>query len=121
MHNWYDKMNFANYGIFLDESESENHSMAGVLIDAGKAASNSTMSEKSDIFRKNSHAPLMPNMNGDASLWDENGKLTSEAKTYSDSKAVLKINHPLMIMVKEKRVVSRSIKCHRKVAKQKEN
>ena len=119
MHNWHDKMTFANYGIFLDESESENHSMAGVLIDAGKAVSNSTMSEKSDIFRKNSHAPLMPNMNGDASLWDENGKLTSEAKTYSDSKAVLKINHPLMIMVKEKRVVSRNIKCHRKVAKQK--
>ena len=81
--------------------------MAGVLIDAVGAVSNSTSPEKSDIFRKNSHVPLMQNMNGDASLWDENDKLTSDAKTYSDSKAVLKINHPLMIMVKEKRVVSK--------------
>ena len=89
--------------------------MAGVLIDAAGAVSNSTIPEKSDVFRKNSHVPLVPNINGDASLWDENGKLTSEAKTYSDSKAVLKINHPLMIMVKEKRVVSRNIKCSKKL------
>ena len=91
--------------------------MAGVLIDAGGAVSNSTIPEKSDIFRKNSQVPLMQNMNGDATVWDENDKLTSEAKTYSDSKAVLKINHPLMIMVKEKRVVSKNVKCYRKVAK----
>ena len=90
--------------------------MAGVLIDAVGAVSNSTNPEKSDIFRKNSHVPLVPNINGYSSLWDENGKLTSEAKTYSDSKAVLKINHPLMIMVKEKRVVSKNIKCNRKVS-----
>ena len=94
---------------FLDESEFENHSMAGVLIDAGGAMSNSTNPEKSNVFnifnRKNPD-PLLQTMNGEACLWDENDKLSSEAKTYSDSKAVLKINHPLMIMVKEKRVVS---------------
>ena len=80
-----------------------------MLIDAGGAVSNSTIPEKSDVFMKNAQDPLIQNFNADVSLWDENDKLTYEAKTYSDSKAILKINHPLMIMVKEKRVVSEDI------------
>ena len=83
--------------------------MAGVLIDAGSAVSNSTVPEKSDVFVKNNKEPLVQNINSDVGLWDENDKLVCEAKPYSDSKAVLKINHPLMIMVKEKRVVSKLI------------
>ena len=38
-------------------------------------------------------------------IWDDNGKLLSGAQTYTDNTTVLKINHPLMIMVKEQRVV----------------
>jgi hypothetical protein len=48
-------------------------------------------------------------MSGEAEandLWDENHKLVPEAKTYSNSADVLKNNHPLMIMVHEKRAVS---------------
>ena len=42
----------------------------------------------------------------DGSIWDENGKLLPGAQTYSDNTTAVKINHPLMIMVKEQRVVS---------------
>ena len=88
------------------ELDLEHQSMAGVLIDAGGAVSNSTVPEKSEVFVKNNQEPSAQSLNSGVGLWDENDKLVCEAKPYSDSKAVLKINHPLMIMVKEKRVVS---------------
>ena len=87
------------------ESELETKSMAGVLIDAGGAMANTTLPEKSDAFEWNFQDASLQGPKYDDSLWDENDKLVPEAQMYSDSKAVLKINHPLMIMVKEKRVV----------------
>jgi len=36
-------------------------------------------------------------------IWDDNSHLIPEAKPYSSSATVLKLNHPLMLMVKEKR------------------
>ena len=39
-------------------------------------------------------------------VWDENGKLLPSAKPYSNSGEVIKLNHPLMIMVQEKRTVN---------------
>ncbi len=42
----------------------------------------------------------------DGEIWDDSDYLVPEAKTYSDSATVLKLNHPLMIMVKEQRTVS---------------
>eukprot|EP00094_Tigriopus_californicus_P006606 TCALIF_06362-PA protein Name:"Similar to trpa-1 Transient receptor potential cation channel subfamily A member 1 homolog (Caenorhabditis elegans)" AED:0.12 eAED:0.12 QI:8/0.6/0.31/0.93/1/1/16/267/1355 len=36
-------------------------------------------------------------------IWDENHRLLPEAQPYSKSSTILKLNHPLMIMVKEKR------------------
>lgn len=42
----------------------------------------------------------------EGTIWDDSGKLLSGAQTYTDNTTVLKVNHPLMIMVKEQRVVS---------------
>ena len=39
-------------------------------------------------------------------IWDENDKLVDTAKPYTDSTTIMKLNHPLMIMVKEQRTVS---------------
>ena len=36
-------------------------------------------------------------------IWDENNHLLPEAKPYTDTSSVLKLNHPLMLMVKEQR------------------
>ena len=41
----------------------------------------------------------------EGTIWDDNGKLLSGAQTYTDNTTTLKVNHPLMIMVKEQRVV----------------
>ena len=99
------------YIIFcLDEAELqlESNSMAGVLIDAGGAMANTTLPEKSDVFDKPSPDNLHQGVNGEDTLWDENDKLVPEAQPYSESKSILKANHPLMIMVKEKKVVSKN-------------
>ncbi len=39
-------------------------------------------------------------------IFEDNNKLIPEAEPYTGSSSVLKLNHPLMIMVKEQRVVS---------------
>ena len=39
----------------------------------------------------------------ESEIWDEQGKLTSEAEPYTRSKSILKANHPVMIMVSEQR------------------
>ena len=39
----------------------------------------------------------------ESEIWDEQGKLTSEAEPYTKSKSILKANHPVMIMVSEQR------------------
>ena len=80
--------------------------MAGVLIDAGGAVANATLPEKADVFERPSPDQIFHGMNNDLSVWDENDRLVPEAQGYSDSTSILKVNHPLMIMVKEKRVVS---------------
>ena len=41
----------------------------------------------------------------DGSIWDENNHLLPDSEAYADSSSILKVNHPLMIMVKEQRVV----------------
>ena len=87
-------------------SEVEVKTMAGVLIDAGGEITKATLPEKHDAFDKPMPDQLFNGVNGEASLWDENDKLVHSAKLYSESKSILKVNHPLMIMVKEKRVVS---------------
>ena len=80
--------------------------MAGFIIDAGGAMANSTLPEKSDVFERQIQDNLYQGGNSEDSLWDENDKLVYEAQPYSESKSILKANHPLMIMVKEKKVVS---------------
>ena len=80
--------------------------MAGVLIDAGGEMAKATLPERHDAFDKQAPDPMFNGLNCEASLWDENDKLVHSAKLYSESKSILKVNHPLMIMVKEKRVVS---------------
>ena len=40
------------------------------------------------------------------SIWDENGKLLPKVQTYCEDSGIIKANHPLMIMVKEQKVVS---------------
>lgn len=42
----------------------------------------------------------------DSAIFNEQDRLVAEAKTYHKSTTVLKLNHPLMIMVKEGRTVS---------------
>ena len=42
----------------------------------------------------------------EAEIYDENYRLIPEAEPYSPSTTVIQLNHPLMIMVKEERVVS---------------
>ena len=39
----------------------------------------------------------------ESDIWDEQGKLNSEAEPYTKSKSILKANHPVMIMVSEQR------------------
>ena len=39
-------------------------------------------------------------------IWDDNCNLLPEAKPYSQSSTILKLNHPLMIMVEEKQTVT---------------
>ena len=39
----------------------------------------------------------------ESEIWDDQGKLSSEAKPYTKSKSILKANHPVMIMVSEQR------------------
>ena len=80
--------------------------MAGFIIDAGGAMANTTLPEKSDVFERPPQDNLHQGVNGEDSLWDENDKLVAKAEPYSESKSILKANHPLMIMVKEKKVVS---------------
>ena len=96
------------YNLILDEigSELEVKTMAGVLIDAGGEMAKATLPERHDAFDKPVSDHMFNGPNGEASLWDENDKLVHSAKLYSESKSILKVNHPLMIMVKEKRVVS---------------
>ena len=79
--------------------------MAGVLIDAGGAMAHATLPEKADAFERPTPDQIFHGMNNDISVWDENDQLVPEAQKYSESTSVLKVNHPLMIMVKEKRVV----------------
>lgn len=43
----------------------------------------------------------------DKNIFNEHDKLVPEAKTYDNSKTVLKLNHPLMIMVQQGRTVRR--------------
>ena len=66
------------------------------IVEAGVAMVN-PKAEKNDQT-SNTH-------NNEASVWDESDRLVPEAQLYSHSSSVLKINHPLMIMVKEQRVV----------------
>ena len=80
--------------------------MAGVLIDAGGEMAKATFPDRHDAFDKQAPDQMFNGLNSEASLWDENDKLVHSAKLYSESKSILKVNHPLMIMVKEKRVVS---------------
>ena len=87
-------------------SELEVKTMAGVLIDAGGEMAKATLPERHDAFDKQVPDQMFNGLNSEASLWDENDKLVHSAKLYSESKSILKVNHPLMIMVKEKRVVS---------------
>ena len=83
--------------------------MAGVIIDAGGAMANATLPEKSDNFDRLNPDNLHQGLGDDDLLWDDNDKLVPQAQAYSESKSILKVNHPLMIMVKEKRVVSKKI------------
>ena len=87
-------------------SELEVKTMAGVLIDAGGEMAKATLPERHDAFDKPVSDQMFNGLNSGVSLWDENDKLVHSAKLYSESKSILKVNHPLMIMVKEKRVVS---------------
>ena len=81
--------------------------MSGVIVDAGGAMAKATLPEKAyDFDRATPADQLFHGINNDVSLWDENDRLVPEAQKYSESTSVLKVNHPLMIMVKEKRVVS---------------
>ena len=84
------------YVSVLDEHNSENKPMAGVIVEAGVAMVN-PKAEKADQVSNTD--------NNEISVWDESDRLVPEAQLYSDSSSVLKINHPLMIMVKEQRVV----------------
>ena len=70
--------------------------MAGVIVEAGVAMVN-PKAEKTDQMSNTD--------SNEASVWDESDRLIPEAQLYSHSSSVLKINHPLMIMVKEQRVV----------------
>ena len=87
-------------------SKSKAKPMSGVLLDAGGEMAKVVMPEKVKVFKRSATDKLIYRDTNEATLWDENNKLVPEAKMYSDSKSILKINHPLMIMVKEKRVVS---------------
>ena len=46
----------------------------------------------------------------EAEIWDDANNLSPEARPYVNSATILKLNHPLMIMVEEKRTVSKSQK-----------
>ena len=96
------------YNVILDEigSDVEVKPMAGIVIDAGGEVVNATLPERYDAFDKKVPDQMLNGLNGEASPWDENDKLVHSAKLYSESKSIFEVNHPLMIMVKEKRVVS---------------
>ena len=49
----------------------------------------------------------------EAEIWDDANNLSPEARPYVNSATILKLNHPLMIMVEEKRTVSKSQKMRR--------
>ena len=85
--------------------------MIGGILDAGGTMANTTLPEKSGAFDKPTQDNLLQGVSGEDLLWDENDKLVPEAQTYSESKTILKANHPLMIMVKEKKVVSKIRNC----------
>ena len=42
----------------------------------------------------------------EAEIWDDNNNLSPDARPYVKSATILKLNHPLMIMVEEKRTVN---------------
>ena len=91
--------NTIHQDVFVAVHESEFGQMAGVIVDAGvkmihpnqKAMDGDQISHYSREYND---------------IWDENDRLVPEARPYSGSSAVLKMNHPLMIMVKQQRVVS---------------